>query len=74
MESKNDKFVRLAENRTNNAIKQIQLISNLSNKRNYDYTREEVDIIFKALNRAIKTARDQFMLELEKEIDEFKLT
>lgn len=73
VESKNNKFVRLAENRTNNAIKQIQLIGNLSNRRNYEYTEEDVEEIFKALNRAIKAAKDQYIAELEREFNSFKL-
>lgn len=38
METKNEKFIRLAEARVNSVIQKIQLIGNLSNKRNYDYS------------------------------------
>lgn len=64
MESKHDKFVRLAEKRTNNAIKQLELIGNLANKRNYDYSEEEVNEIFKALNNAMKASKQKFEAEI----------
>ena len=34
-ETKREKFVRLAENRTDNALRNINLLGNLSNKSNY---------------------------------------
>lgn len=42
MEEKEIKFKELAEKRVNNAIKNIQLIGNLSNTRAYSYTEEDV--------------------------------
>ena len=42
MESKEEKFKRLANARVNNAIKQLELIGNLSNSASYDYTDDEV--------------------------------
>lgn len=59
-ETKREKFKRLAELRTNNAIKQIQLIGNLSNKNNYEYTEEDVKKIFKALREEIELAEKKF--------------
>jgi len=60
MESDRDKFVRLATKRVNNAIKTIQLIGNLSNRGNYDYTDKDVDRIFGALAAEIKICRERF--------------
>ena len=45
MDEKQAKFRELAEKRVNNAIKNIQLIGNLSNTSAYSYTEEEVKII-----------------------------
>ena len=42
-ETKREKFIRLAESRMNNALKQIELLSNLSNTRAYEYTSEDVE-------------------------------
>jgi len=55
-----DKFVRLAEARTQKAIDAIQLIGNMSNPTNYSYTDKDVDQIFKALNDALKESRSRF--------------
>lgn len=52
-ETKREKFTRLAESRMNNALKQIQLIGNLSNTSAYDYTTEDVDKIIKTLRKSI---------------------
>jgi hypothetical protein len=53
-------FVRLAEARVRKAIKSIQLIGNLSNRSNYDFTDEDVAKIFKALNDEISACRRRF--------------
>jgi len=55
-----EKFIKLAEKRVNNAIKYIRLIGNLSNKSNYSYTDDQVEKIFRALNREIKEAKVRF--------------
>lgn len=60
VESKRDKFIRLAETRTNKALEMIRLIGNLSNKAVYDYTDKDVDKIFKALETEIAMAKKQY--------------
>lgn len=59
-ETKNEKFIRLAENRTNNAIKYIELICNLANKNNYEYTKEDAEKIVKALKNSVNTVERAF--------------
>lgn len=58
-----EKFVKLANRRINSAIKAIQLIGNLSNRSNYDFTEEDVDKIFTALNREVKQCRERFKVD-----------
>ena len=48
-ESKHDKFVRLAEARTNKIIDTLQLLGNCSNTSVYEYTQDEVEEIFQPL-------------------------
>lgn len=55
-----EKFVRLAETRTQRALDSIHLIGNLSNPTNYSYGDKDVEQIFKALNNALKEARSRF--------------
>jgi len=69
-ESKREKFVRLAENRVNSTLKEINLIGNLSNKSNYDYTKEDVDKIIKTLKKSISDLELKFT---SKNKNEFKL-
>lgn len=54
------KFVRLANRRVSNAMKAIQLVGNLSNKSNYDYTEEDVAQIMKALQSELNACKKRF--------------
>jgi hypothetical protein len=69
-ETKNERFIRIAENRTNKVIQMIRNLSNLSNKSNYDYADEEIRKIFNALEKELKIAKLKFT---EEEKSEFKL-
>ena len=60
METKRDKFVRLAEKRVNSVIKELDLIGNLSNKSNYDYTKDDIDKIIKTLKKSISDLETKF--------------
>lgn len=60
MSEKRTKFRELAEKRVNNALKNIQLIGNLSNIRVYEYDEEEVKKIFKSLKEEISIAEAKF--------------
>lgn len=60
MSEARDKFIRLAEARTQKAIDAIGLIGNLSNPTNYSYTDKDVDQIFRSLSDALKDARSRF--------------
>ena len=72
LENKREKFVRIAEARTNKAIDMIRLIGNCSNKSNYDYTEKDVNKIFDTLKKELNMAREQFNNTLKKNGD-FKL-
>lgn len=69
-----EKFKRLAEKRVNNAIKNIRLIGNLSNRSNYSYTSGDVDKIFKALDKELKHAKSRFKDDSEQDERPFRLT
>lgn len=59
-ETKREKFVRLAEARTNKIIDMLQLLGNCSNSSVYDYSQEDVDKIFSAIESEVKEARKKF--------------
>lgn len=60
------KFVKLASARVSKALKDIQLIGNLSNRSNYHYTDEDITKIFKALNEEISACRKRFEISNKK--------
>lgn len=59
-ESKHDKFVRIVEARTNKAAEMIRLIGNCASKSSYEYSEEEVKMIFNYLEKELKNARNKF--------------
>lgn len=59
-ETKREKFVRLAEARTNKIIDMIQLLGNCSNSNAYDYTQQDVDKIFNAIEFEVREAKKKF--------------
>lgn len=63
METKREKFVRLAENRMTNTLKQIELLSNLSNTSAYEYTQEDIDKIIRTLKKSISDLESSFRKE-----------
>ncbi len=69
-ETKREKFIRLAENRVNSTIKEINLIGNLANKSNYEYSKEDVDKIIKTLKKSVSDLESKFT---SKNRSEFKL-
>lgn len=62
-----EKFVNLAGKRVSRTLKNIQLIGNLSNRSNYDYTEEDVAKILRALQDEISACRKRFDLALKKQ-------
>ena len=60
MSANRENFIRLAESRTEKAIKAIRVLGNLSNPTNYSYTEKDVEEIFSALNNELKTAKALF--------------
>ena len=61
-ETKKEKFVRIAEARTNKIIDMIKLLGNCSNKAVYDYSKEDIKMIFSAIEDELKMARAKFDL------------
>ncbi|ETJ21055.1 hypothetical protein Q604_UNBC18358G0001 [human gut metagenome] len=59
-ESKRDKFIRLAETRTNKIIDMIRLLGNCSNTRIYEYNKDDVKKIFSAVEEEIKAAKVKY--------------
>ena len=71
-ETKREKFVRIAEARTNKAAEMIRLLGNCANKTTYEYTDEDIKKIFAFLDKEIKSARNKYS-GMESDEDQFTL-
>jgi ABC-type Fe3+-hydroxamate transport system substrate-binding protein len=72
MRDREKKFLELAETRVNKVLEGMRLIGNLSNKRNYDYTDDQIKKIFSALDDQLKDLKNKFKSE-NKSNTKFKL-
>jgi hypothetical protein len=73
MRNKREKFVELAEARVNKALKDVQLIGNLSNRSAYEFTESDVRKIFGALQKGLEAAKSKFSKESNPSGGEFRL-
>ena len=70
MENKKEKFKRLADYRTNEILKKIKVLGNCSNKSAYEYTEEDINKIFFAIEKRARETKAKFRFSKHKE---FKL-
>jgi hypothetical protein len=66
------KFERIAEKRVSDTLKKMQLIGNLANKNNYDYTDKHVKQIIDSLEDELKLLKNKFADESTDKNREFK--
>ncbi len=59
-DSKRERFKVLAERRTNNILNAIRILSHCSNRSLYEYQKDEVDRIFRAIDESLSDARSKF--------------
>lgn len=69
MKSKRDRFIKVASYRTNLALKYIRLISNCSNRNNYDYSDAEVNKIFSALDEELRITKLKFKASKKRDFE-----
>ena len=72
-ETKREKFIRLAENRTQSVIKGIELLGNLSNPNAYEYTNEDLDKVVNALKKEVGNLEKIYSLAKDGTNKKFKL-
>lgn len=71
-ETKRERFVRIAEARTNKILDMIRLLGNCSSKASYEYTDEDVKKIFNTLEKELKNTKNKF-LGIEAKDERFSL-
>ena len=59
-ENKKDKFIRLAENRTQRILNDLRLLGNCSNTSVYGYEESQVTLIFRAIDEELKRIKTLF--------------
>lgn len=60
VETRKDRFERLATKRVNRIINDLRLLGNLSNRSSYDYSENEIRKIFNAVELNCKSAKSKF--------------
>jgi uncharacterized protein YfbU (UPF0304 family) len=71
-ETNRERFVRIAEARTQKIIDMIELLGNCSNPYNYEYTQKDVDKMYGAIEAALKASKARYS-EPKKKDTKFKL-
>lgn len=67
MNVKQDNFKRIAENRTNKIIDSISKLSNIRNNTSfYEYTDEQMEAIFDAIQKELDKQRSEFRKDKKK--------
>lgn len=69
--SKRERFLAVAEARTNVILEKIRILGNCANRSLYEYNKEEIDKIFKAIQEKLNEVKAKFVVKKEKK---FKLT
>lgn len=70
-ETRQQRFKRIAETRTNKILDLLKLLSNCSNTGNYEYTEDDVKKIFSAIENELKITKSKFIKSAKK--NKFKL-
>lgn len=70
-ETKRDRFRRLAQSRTNQVIKRLKILGNCAERSRYEYTKEDTERIFAAIDRRLNKTKAKFDLPGDREV--FKL-
>jgi len=65
-EDRAQRFKRIATNRTNELLNNLRLLGNLSNKANYDYTDDDVNKIFNAIESELRLSKSRFHVSKKK--------
>jgi len=59
-ETRSERFRRVATRRTNNILRQIQVLGNCSNKSSYSYTEEDIKKIFSVIEGELRSVKAMF--------------
>lgn len=58
--NKRERFKRLAEYRTNEALKRLKVLGNCANRSAYSYTEEDINKIFSEIEKSVRATKAKF--------------
>lgn len=70
-ETNRDRFIRIAEARTQKIINMLDLLGNCSNPYNYEYSQKDIEKMYGAIEAALRTSKARFS-EPKKKESQFK--
>lgn len=70
MNQKRERFIKLAEYRTNEVLKRLRVLGNCANRSAYEYSEDEINKIFSEIERRVRETKSKFHYPKNKE---FKL-
>jgi hypothetical protein len=68
-ETTEERFKRLAVLRTNAVLDKLRILGNLSNRQLYSYTEEDIEKIFNAINKEVKTVKGKFKYQKQQKFN-----
>lgn len=73
-EEKRAKFMEFAGKRVNNVLHDIQILEPMARSNSYDFTKQDVDEMFDAMQNSLNEAREEFYRKFEEKAKAAKKT
>ncbi len=73
-EEKRAKFMEFAGKRVNNVLHDIQILEPMARSNSYDFTKQDVDEMFDAMQNSLNDAREEFYRKFEEKAKATKKT
>ena len=64
-EEKRAKFMEFAGKRVNNVLHDIQILEPMARSNSYDFTKEDVEAMFNAMQESLNDAKEEFYKKFE---------
>ena len=66
------RFEKVAAKRVEKILHYLDLLGNCSNRNNYEFTNNDVEKMFKEIQKAVSNSKNRFEIELSKKNKRFK--
>ncbi len=64
-EEKRNKFIEYAGKRVNNVLHDIQILEPMARSNSYDFTKQDIEEMFSAMEETLKEAKEEFYKKFE---------